>query len=77
MRSASHSDRLAVASLCALLAIAGLAGCTTTQEKAAKHQAESERILEARAERQRKKADGTKASKSGTNSAHRPKEGEQ
>jgi hypothetical protein len=38
--------------------IAGVAsGCSTTQEKAEKHQAQSEHILEARAERQQKKKD--------------------
>jgi hypothetical protein len=44
-----------------LLALAGvfaagsLGGCSTTQEKAAAHQAESERILKAREKRQQKK----------------------
>jgi len=44
-----------------LLALAGvfatgsLGGCSTTQEKAAAHRAESERILEAREKRQQKK----------------------
>jgi hypothetical protein len=37
-----------------LLAGAG-AGCQTTQEKAAEHQAESQRILDARAKRQAQK----------------------
>ncbi len=45
---------LAVAAcLCAL--VVGAAGCSSTQEKAAAQQAESARILKARAERQRAK----------------------
>jgi hypothetical protein len=71
--------RLAVLAIGAALLLAGAAaGCSTTQEKAAQHQAESRRILEAREKRQSKRhADGTKASKSQTDSAHRPQEGEQ
>jgi hypothetical protein len=47
--------QLAVAALGAVLAVAGLTGCETTQEKAAAHQAESERILKAREKRQQAK----------------------
>jgi hypothetical protein len=51
--------QLAVAVLGAALAVAGLSGCETTQEKAAAHRAESERILKAREKRQQqKKHDG-------------------
>jgi len=41
-----HAPRLAAVATCALLLPAGLAGCTTTQEKATEKQAQSERILE-------------------------------
>lgn len=52
MPSASRqSTRFAVAACCGLLLLGAAAGCATTQEKAAKHQAESKRILEERAER--------------------------
>ncbi len=56
MRSASrHPSRLvALAGAAALLAGAS-AGCSTTQEKAAKHQAEAKRILEQREQRQQQK----------------------
>jgi hypothetical protein len=46
---------LAVLALSGALAVAGLTGCETTQEKAAVHRAESERILKAREKRQQKK----------------------
>jgi len=54
-----------VLALCGALAAGVLAGCSTTQEKAAAKQAESERILKARAKRQHHRkhqkhhADGT------------------
>jgi hypothetical protein len=44
--------RLAVGVCAGALLLGTAAGCQTTQEKAAKHQAEAERILDARAERQ-------------------------
>ncbi|MGN6663325.1 MAG: hypothetical protein ACTHK6_03810 [Solirubrobacterales bacterium] len=47
--------QLAVLALCGALAAGSLAGCETTQEKAAAKQAESERILEARKKRQHEK----------------------
>ena len=46
---------LGVLLLCGAIGAGSLGGCSTTQEKAAAHQAESERILEARAKRQEKK----------------------
>jgi hypothetical protein len=48
-------NHLAVLALGGTLAVAGLTGCETTQEKAAAHRAESERILKAREKRQQKK----------------------
>jgi hypothetical protein len=68
-----HTPRLAALAGAAVL----LAGCSTTQEKAAEHQAEAKRILEKREKRQRKKlADGPKTGHIGLKSAHRPEEGE-
>jgi outer membrane protein assembly factor BamE (lipoprotein component of BamABCDE complex) len=40
--------RAGLVAVCALLLAAALAGCTTTQETAARKQAESKRILEKR-----------------------------
>jgi hypothetical protein len=48
----AHSAAVAA---CIGLLGAGAAGCSTTQEKAAAHQAESERILNARAKRQKQR----------------------
>jgi len=61
VRSAKRQStlrRLAVGGCAGTLLVGSLAGCQTTQEKAAEHQAEAQRILDARAERQaaRKKA---------------------
>ena len=47
--------QLAVLALAGALAVTGFSGCETTQEKAAAHRAESERILDARAKRQQEK----------------------
>lgn len=55
MPSAKRKTQLALLVLCGAIGVAGLSGCETTQEKAAAHQAESERILEAREKRQQKK----------------------
>jgi hypothetical protein len=44
-----------VLALCGALGVGSLAGCETTQEKAAAQRAESERILEARDKRQAQK----------------------
>ncbi len=74
MRSAKRQAQLAVLVLCGALAAAGLAGCETTQEKAAAHQAESARILRARAKRQhhhKHHADGTKIPLYGGKSSRR------
>jgi hypothetical protein len=63
--------RLAALAICGLLLCGAAAGCSTTQEKAEIQQARSKHILDARAERQRKKhADEPK-------SAQRPQEGKQ
>lgn len=54
MPSARRQTQLAVLALCGALAVGSLAGCSTTQEKAAAKQAESAQILKARAKRQHK-----------------------
>jgi len=46
--------RAAALAACASLLAVGAAGCSTTQEKAERQQAESERILDARKERDKK-----------------------
>lgn len=51
MRSARPPIRLAVVLLCAALLAGSAAGCSTTQEKAARAQARAKHILEARAKR--------------------------
>jgi len=61
VRSVSPSSiapLLALLAACGLLLLGGLAGCATTQETAAKKQAESKRILEAREKRQERRAKG-------------------
>jgi hypothetical protein len=59
--SARRAPQLAVLALCGALGAGSLAGCETTQEKAAAQRAQSERILEARAKRQaQKKKQGAK-----------------
>lgn len=66
MPSARRPHYLALLLLCAAIGAGALAGCETTQEKAAAQRAESARILKARAKRQAKRkhhkdhADGTK-----------------
>jgi hypothetical protein len=47
--------RAALLAVCGLLLLAGVSGCATTQDTAARKQAESKRILERRAQRQAKK----------------------
>ncbi len=47
--------RAAVVAACLVLVGASIAGCETTQEKAAKQQARATHILKARAERQKEK----------------------
>jgi hypothetical protein len=53
--SVKARQRAAVLGLCGVIAAASLAGCETTQEKAAAQRAESARILKAREKRQEKK----------------------
>ena len=53
-----HSARFGVLAVCGLLLAGAAAGCSTTQEKAEKQQAQSKHILEARAKRQQAKKDG-------------------
>jgi hypothetical protein len=53
--SARRAPQIAVFALCGALGAGSLAGCETTQEKAAAQRAQSERILEARAKRKAKK----------------------
>lgn len=63
MPSAKRPQQFAVLALGGALLAGGLGGCSTTQEKAAAHRAESERILEAREKRQQKKQKGKKQTK--------------
>ena len=56
MPSASHRTfRFGLPAVCGLLLMAGVSGCTTTQETAELKQAESKRILERREHKQAKK----------------------
>ena len=57
MRSAStrHIARLALLATCGLLLLGMAAGCSTTQDTAARKQAESKRILEAREKRKERR----------------------
>lgn len=66
MRSARRSPAapLAVA-LCGGALLLGGTGCETTQEKAAAHQAEAQRILDAREKRQAQKKRDKSAEKGG------------
>jgi hypothetical protein len=49
VRSVSpHIVRAGLLAVCGLLLVGAMTGCTTTQEKAARQQARSKRILEAR-----------------------------
>jgi hypothetical protein len=67
--SARRGNQLAALVLGGAFAVAGLSGCSTTQEKAAAQRAESARILKARDKRQQTRkrdqgqADGPKTSK--------------
>ncbi len=47
--------RFGLLAVCGLLLLAGVSGCTTTQDTAAQKQAQSKRILERRAHKQAKK----------------------
>jgi hypothetical protein len=53
--SARHIARLALLALCALLLLGAASGCATTQDTAARKQAESKRILEAREKRKERR----------------------
>jgi hypothetical protein len=66
VRSASRhpSARLGLVSLCLLLVAGAAGGCSTTQEKAEKHQAQAEHILDARAVRQKQKKNDNQHGKS-------------
>lgn len=57
MRSvrAPQTTRVALLALCALLLLGTIAGCATTQETAARKQAQSKRILEAREKRKERR----------------------
>ena len=48
MPSVRRDRQLALLAVAGVFAAGSLGGCSTTQEKAAAHRAESERILEAR-----------------------------
>lgn len=55
MPSVKRDRHLALLALAGVFAAGSISGCSTTQDKAAAHRAESERILEAREKRQQKK----------------------
>lgn len=55
MPSVKRKSRFVLLALAGVFAAGSLGGCSTTQEKAAAHQAESERILKAREKRQQAK----------------------
>jgi uncharacterized protein HemX len=55
--------RSAAVAGCLVVIGAGAAGCSTTQEKAARQQAQATHILKARAERQKAKKQREKANK--------------
>jgi hypothetical protein len=55
--SARRAPQIAVLALCGALGAGSLAGCETTQEKAAAQQAESARILKAREKRHHKEGE--------------------
>ncbi len=63
MRSASPPiPRAGLLAVCGLLMVGGLGGCTTTQETAARKQAEAKRILEKREHRRgHRQADPTRS----------------
>lgn len=57
MRSASPCvTRVGILAICGLLLVGAFAGCSTTQEKAAKQQARSKHILEVREQRQKEQS---------------------
>jgi len=80
--SVSHRiSRFGALAACGLLLLGVASGCSTTQEKAEKQQAQAKHILDARAERQKHRkhkppVDGPKIRPYGGKSAHQPEEGE-
>jgi len=75
--SVKRDKHLALLALAGVFAAGSLSGCSTTQEKAAAHRAESARILKAREKRQKARkhqkpnADGTKTAPSKRKSSRR------
>ena len=69
-----HIPRLAALAIGASLLGGAAGGCSTTQEKAERQQARAKHILDARAARQKKHADGPKTHPQRGKSAHRPRE---
>ena len=63
MPSVKRDRHLALLALAGVFAAGSLGGCSTTQDKAAAHQAESEKILKAREKRQQQKQKQKKHSK--------------
>jgi hypothetical protein len=61
--SVRRDRHLALLALAGVFATGSLGGCSTTQDKAAAHRAESERILKAREKRQQHKQKQKKQSK--------------
>ena len=55
MPSVKRNKRFVLLALAGVFAAGSLGGCSTTQEKASAHRAESERILKAREKRQAEK----------------------
>ena len=55
MPSVKRKRRFVLLALAGVFAAGSLGGCSTTQEKASAHRAESERILKAREKRQQEK----------------------
>jgi uncharacterized lipoprotein len=56
VRSVSpYISRVGILAVCGLLLVGALAGCSTTQEKAAQQQARAKHILEAREKRSHKR----------------------
>jgi hypothetical protein len=58
-----NTSRVGALAACGLLVLGLASGCSTTQEKAEKQQAQAKHILDARAERQKHKDDKDKPGK--------------
>jgi hypothetical protein len=71
-----HSARLGVLAVSLSLLTGAAGGCSTTQEKAERQQARAKHILDARAQRSKKHADGPKSRARLDKSAHRRPKGE-